>query len=436
MSEVRNDVEELKLLDIKDLQPFQGKLKDLSKANYAKLRKQIETLGFSEPIAVWRDKDKNYILNGHQRLRTLQVMAGEGVTVPKIPAVFVRAKDKKEAKRKVLALTSQYGEMTGDGLVEFMTDAGIEWPDVKDNFRFPEIDFKRFESEFFTDLVVEDEVPEPPKVAITKPGDLWELGEHRLLCGDCTRPGDVEKVMDGKLAGVMNTDPPYGIGYVENAKSKGQATGFESIENDQVDGPALQLFLENTIRAAVPCLTENAAFYLWHPMLTQGTFFAAAAAADILIHRQIIWCKPSLVFGRGDYHWQHELCFYGWRKGHRPVFYGTRNQTTIWKVGRENAGGHPTQKPVELFAIPMRNHLKEEEIAFEPFAGSGSQLVAAEQLNRKCYAIEIEPKYCDVIISRWEQLTGGKAKRASGQLGNVERGEASRKRLESKGIHV
>jgi site-specific DNA-methyltransferase (adenine-specific) len=257
-----------------------------------------------------------------------------------------------------------------------------------------------------------DDVPEPPADTISKRGDLWLLGDHRLLCGDSTSAEDVARLMNGERAGLMNTDPPYGIAYVSNAQSKAQAGGFAEIENDELDGPKLQAFLESAIRTAVPHLSPGCAFYLWHPMLTQGTFFAAAAAAaaaDILIHRQIIWVKPSLVFGRGDYHWRHELCFYGWVKGKRPTFYGERNQTTIWEVGRENDKIHPTQKPVELFAVPMRNHTRPGEVVYEPFSGSGSQIIAAEQLGRRCFAMELEPRYVDVAVARWERFAGKKA---------------------------
>ena len=230
--------------------------------------------------------------------------------------------------------------------------------------------------------------------------------QHRLLCGDSTAAVDVARLMNGETAVLMNTDPPYGIAYVSGAQSKGQASGHHEIQNDDLDGAKLQAFLEATIRTAAPHLAATAAFYLWHPMLTQGTFFAAAAAAaaaDILIHRQIIWCKPSLVFGRGDYHWQHELAFYGWRRGNRPPFYGERNQTTLWLEGREGDGAHPTQKPVGLFARPMLNHTKVDEICYEPFAGSGSQFVAGEQIGRRVFGMEIAPRYVAVIL---ERLTG------------------------------
>jgi DNA modification methylase len=272
-----------------------------------------------------------------------------------------------------------------------------------------------------------DEVPDPPKKAITKSGDLWILGAHRLLCGDSTKAEDVGRLMGKTRAGLMNTDPPYGVALrlEDNHEASNAAKGthktyrhFEKIAGDELSGPKLQAFLEAAIRAALPKLRENAAFYLWHPMLTQGTFFAAAAAAaaDILIHRQIIWAKPHFIFGRGDYHWQHELCFYGWRKGFRPPFYGERNQSTLWVL---NEGGgairkdqkHPTQKPVALFVPPILNHTKRGESVYEPFAGSGTQFIAAEQHGRRCYGMEIDPAYCDVIVERWRQFTGSHPER-------------------------
>ncbi len=232
------------------------------------------------------------------------------------------------------------------------------------------------------------------------------------MCGDATSAADLKLLMGTAHAVLMNTDPPYGIDYVKNGKSKNQSKGFEDIANDNLDGAGLQKFLEDCIKVAVPHLTKNAAFYLWHPMLTQGTFFAAAAAAaDILISRQIIWVKPSMVFGRGDYHWRHELCFYGWRRGHKPPFYGSRNQTTVWEAGRENEKIHPTQKPVLLFETPILNHAKNGEVVYEPFAGSGSQFMAAEKHGRLCYGMELNPLYCDAIIQRWEKATKGKAEK-------------------------
>ncbi len=254
-----------------------------------------------------------------------------------------------------------------------------------------------------------DDVPDPPAEPRTRRGDLYLLGNHRLLCGDSTSPEDVARVMDGDKAALMNTDPPYGIDYVRLRDATGR---WETIENDDLtDGAKLQAFLEAMIRAAVPHLNDNAAFYLWHPMLTQGTFFAAAAAAAILIHRQIIWVKPSMILTpSGWYHWKHELCFFGWRRGHKPPWFGPMNQTSVWELGRD--GGkpvHPTQKPVALFEIPMQNHVPVGGVCFEPFSGSGSQIIAGERLGRSVRAIELSPGYVDAAVARWEAFTGRKA---------------------------
>ena len=274
-------------------------------------------------------------------------------------------------------------------------------------------------------LTAEDEVPPVPVEAISKLGDLWILDEHRLLCGDSTKARDVQKLMNGEKAVLFATDPPYGVGLrlEDNHEATNAAKGvtksyrhFEAIMGDDLDGDKLQTFLEAVFHAALPVLTANAAWYLWHAQLSQGFFAAAAAAAaaNLLIHRQIIWVKPHFVFGRGDYHWQHELCFYGWVKGHRAKFYGERNQSTIWALDEGGGSirkdqGHPSQKPVELFVRPIRNHTKAGEVCFEPFAGSGSQIIAAQKTARRCFAMEIEPRYVDVCVERWQNATGKKA---------------------------
>jgi DNA modification methylase len=259
--------------------------------------------------------------------------------------------------------------------------------------------------------VVEDE---PPAVSeekpVTKTGDLWTLGNHRLLCGDSTRKEDVERVMGGEKAVLMATDPPYGCN-VGNSGFTSQRDNIDAIDADEFEGREMQDFLELVFSAVVPSLTDNCAWYLWHAHLLQGYFAAAAAAAaaGVIIHRQIIWKKDMFIFGRGDYHQRHEPCFYGWRKGNRPEFYGERNQDTVWEVDRKvkrSEVGHPTAKPIELFAIPMRNHMVAGEVCCDPFLGSGSQLIAADQLDRICYGIEIAPKYCDVIIKRYINHVG------------------------------
>jgi DNA modification methylase len=271
-----------------------------------------------------------------------------------------------------------------------------------------------------------DAVPPVPKKPISKTGDLWTLGEHRILCGDSTKPEDVARVMGKGRAMLMATDPPYGIDYSGGKDGKGvrpkgisgKTGGWPNVANDIDDGPKLQAFLESAFRAAVgKALAPNAAWYLWHAHLTQGFFAAAAAAAAaVKIHRQIIWVKPVLMFGRGDYHWKHELCFYGWVETHRPPFYGKRNQTTVWEISNETNPKdrkHPTQKPAALWDAPIRNHTKPGEFLYEPFSGSGTQIIAAEKTSRRCRAIEIEPRYVDVAVERWQTFAHGKATRQS-----------------------
>jgi DNA modification methylase len=272
-----------------------------------------------------------------------------------------------------------------------------------------------------------DEAPEPPADPITRPGDLWVLGNHRLLCGDATSKSDVDVVcFGGEKALLMATDPPYGVAY-NNAERPNPGVAKPRVAkprvaNDElVDGPAMQAFSEAMLSAALPHMDKRAAFYFWHPMLTQGTYVAAAAAAaGILIHRQIIWVKAGMLLGRGDYHWRHELCFYGWRKGNRPPFYGPRNQDTVWEltsVGNKERRemNHATPKPVGLWDKPIANHTKFGELIYEPFLGSGTTIIAAEMTGRKCFAMEIDPGYCDVAVARWEKFTGRKAELSDGK---------------------
>lgn len=261
----------------------------------------------------------------------------------------------------------------------------------------------------------EDEVPPVPENPVTRPGDLWLLGPHRVLCGDATDATAVSRVMAGELAGLIATDPPYGVNY-DSAELHEHGVSYARIEGDHRQDEALQSFLEKAFGVALGAIRQNAAWYLWHAMLTQGFFAAAAAAAaaHVILHRQIIWSKPVLVFGRGQYHWKHELCFMGWIKGHQPPDYSEHKDVTVWEIAGVNLKDrrdfkHSTPKPVELFRRPILKHLKPNEICYEPFAGSGPQIIAAEVTGRRCFALELEPRYVDVIIARWQTVTGKSA---------------------------
>jgi DNA modification methylase len=263
-----------------------------------------------------------------------------------------------------------------------------------------------------------DEVPEIDDTpALTKMGDLFTLGRHRVMCGDSTKAEDVARLMRGEKADMVFTDPPYGAnisGMMQETHGDQSAINrtrrWEQIKGDEKEDKDLQAFLESAFRAFASNAKDNAAWYIWHAMLTQGFFSAAAAAAaaDLLLHRQIIWVKPCLILAFGHYHWRHELCFYGWKRGHEPKFYGAKNENTVWDMDYDGKGRmakadrvHVTQKPVNLAAKAIKNSSEDGQLILDGFLGSGTTLIAAEKLGRTCYGMEIDPKYCDVIIKRY-----------------------------------
>lgn len=257
---------------------------------------------------------------------------------------------------------------------------------------------------------------EPPAEPITERGDLWTLGDHRLLCGDATNPNDVARLFAGAAPAMLfETDPPYGVDYTATKQGIfGAQDRWGNIANDDLKDDELAAFLRAVLAAAADFLAPNHAAYVWHPSgeLNQ-VFRTALLQAGYLVHRQIIWRKPNFVLTRsGMYHWIHEPCFYGWRKGHTPPWYGEKNQSTVWDAGRDDGKAvHPTQKPVALFETPMMNHTRQGDVCYEPFSGSGSQIIAGERLGRRVLAIDISPRWCDAAVARWEAFTGRKAHR-------------------------
>ena len=397
--------EQIEMLPVESLMPYARNARTHSPGQISAVARSIERFGFTNPILI--DQDGG-IVAGHGR-----ALAARQLGMAVVPCLRVGWLTEAEKRAYVLA-DNKLAELAGWDDDLLASELGALQADDFD------LSLTGFAQDELDDLLIEktegktdpDATPPVRAEAVTRMGDVWVLGRHRIMAGDSTDGGSVALLMQGEKAALMQTDPPYGVAYVQNAQSKQQGKYHADIENDDLDGEKLQAFLEAMIRAAVPSLRSNAAFYLWHPMLTQGTFFAAAAAAaGILVHRQIIWCKPSMVFGRGDYHWQHELCFYGWRQGNRPPFYGSRNQTTLWAVGRETSKDHPTAKPVALWLPPIENHTRAGEVMYEPFSGSGSQIIAAEQTGRRCYAMELSPQYVDVAVLRWQQFTGRRAMR-------------------------
>ncbi|HEV7299819.1 MAG TPA: DNA methyltransferase [Tepidisphaeraceae bacterium] len=255
-----------------------------------------------------------------------------------------------------------------------------------------------------------DDVPPVPAEPVTQPGDLWTLGDHRVLCGDSTVVKDVERLLDGAVPFLMVTDPPYGVSY--NPEWRHQAGLNESsrtgkVQNDdRVDWTdAYRLFPGHVA-------------YVWHAGVHASEVSANLQAAGFGVRAQIIWRKPRFVIGRGAYHWGHEPCWYAVREGGSAKWCGDRSQSTVWDIAQRDDTGdtvHGTQKPVECMARPVRNHGGKEDAVYDPFLGSGTTVMAAEQLGRRCCGMEISPGYVDVIVQRWEAFTGKRASRVDGK---------------------
>ena len=246
-----------------------------------------------------------------------------------------------------------------------------------------------------------------------KRGELWAMGEHRLLVDDSTKAENVKRLMQGEKASLMATDPPYGDSWIQKAKDM-QAHGYGhshavlhgSIKSDDLNATDLKAFLITFLEAAKLAGDPPMPFYVWHGA-KRIVFEQALIETGYFVHQPVIWVKPGFVIGRLHYHPRCEWALHGWRQGNgKCPFYGERNQSDIWEVARENDKIHPTQKPLELFNIPILNHTNEGEICYEPFAGSGTQIISAERLRRRCYACELDEKYATVILNRWEAETG------------------------------
>jgi DNA modification methylase len=253
-------------------------------------------------------------------------------------------------------------------------------------------------------LEVEDDTPaEPPAVAVSRPGDLWVLGNHRLLCGDSTVPAQVARLLGGATPFLMVTDPPYGVSYDPEWREECGLSDSDHLgkvrNDDRVDWTDAYRLFPGTVA------------YVWHAGKFAADLVVNLRAADFEVRAQIIWRKPSLVISRGHYHWQHEPCWYAVRSGQSSKWCGDRSQSTVWDISNKIADHteHSTQKPVECMARPIRNHGSLRDDVYDPFLGSGTTLIACEHLGRRCFGLELDPRYCDVIVARWEKASGKQA---------------------------
>jgi len=299
--------------------------------------------------------------------------------------------------------TAELAEWDGEMVAGLLEDLAGEYSPADLGFTDDELDGLLADE---PGEVVEDEVPEPPTDPITKPGDLWTLGDHRVLCGDSTSEADVALLTEGALADCLLTDPPYGVSYTGGTSDK------LTIVNDDLSEDGLAGLCTAAFGLAEKHTREGAYWYATVPPGPLHLVFLSDWKQRGVLRQVLVWKKDSLVLGHSEYHYQHEPILFGWKPGGSRHKNKDRTRTTVWEVDRPKASReHPTMKPVALWTRAMADGSRTGERVYDPFLGSGTTLIAAEQLGRVGYGLEIDPAYCDVIVERWQNLTGGKATR-------------------------
>ena len=360
-------------------------------AEYEKIKNSISEFGYCEPVIVNSDMT---IIGGHQRVTVLQDL---GYT--EIDCVVIEI-DKTKEKALNIALNKITGEWNKELLADLIKDlqdsdfdigfTGFEPPEIEQLFNSVH-DKKITEDDFDVDKELEN-----PNVA--RQVDIWCLGPHRVICGDSTLPETYERLMDGKKANMVLTDPPYNVNVEETAGK---------IKNDNMDSESFYKFLFAAFVNMEQSMEADASIYVFHADTEGLNFRKAFVDAGFYLSGCCIWKKNSLVIGRSPYQWQHEPCLFGWKKGGKHNWYSDRKQTTIWEYDRPKASkDHPTMKPVALMAYPIQNSCMSNCIVLDPFLGSGSTLIACEQTNRICYGIELDEKFVDVIVRRFIEQSG------------------------------
>jgi DNA modification methylase len=402
---MKQQIEQIKTTD---LVPYARNAKKHDEAQVAKIARSIREFGFNNPVLIDAD---NGIIAGHGR-----VMAAQKLGLESVPCLRLSHLSETQKRAYILA-DNRLAELGGGWDAEMLK---LELADLGDldvdldgiGFGADDLqDLELSEEPEASDVDAEPQIDKAEELRAkwgVEPGQLWELGDHRLLCGDSTKKEDVEKALGGASPMLMVTDPPYGVNYdaswrVEAGVNKPWQTRAEGkVENDDKADwtETWELF-------------NGPVAYVWHGGLHAKVVAESLQTSGFAIRSQIIWAKPSLVMGRGHYHWQHEPCWYAVRKNETGIWNGDRKQATVWDIANmhrtqgsvdDGKTFHSTQKPVECMARPIRNH--DSEFVYEPFSGSGTTIIACEQLGRKCRAIEISPAYVAVALQRWADATG------------------------------
>lgn len=380
---------------VADLIPYALNSREHSDEQVAQIAASIRAFGFTNPVLI---DEANNLIAGHGR-----VMAARKLGMTEVPAIVVTGMD--ERKRRALIIADNKLALNAswdmEALLVEVRDLGGEFGEL---MGFSDDELATMMAEETEGLTDDDAVPEVPAVPVTVEGDVWVLGRHRLMCGDSTSIDHLQRLCDGQLVDMWLTDPPYNVAYEGGTKEK------LTIQNDSMGDDQFRQFLRDAYVAADAVMKAGAVFYIWHADSEGYNFRGAAKDAGWTVRQCLIWKKSSLVLGRQDYQWMHEPCLYGWKDGAAHLWAADRKQTTILQFDKPSRNGeHPTMKPVELFEYQMLNNSKGSDLVLDSFAGSGTTAIACEKHGRNARLMELDPKYCDVIIKRWQDFTGQEA---------------------------
>lgn len=383
---------EMQLISTEKLIPYVNNARTHSAEQINKLRSSLREFGFINPVII--DRDFN-VIAGHGRIE-----AAKAEGIPEVPCVFADYLTEAQKKAYILAdnrmaLDAGWDEELLRAEIEALQaesfDVGLTGFDESEIADLFETDSEVKDDDFDVDA----ELEKPP---VTKSGDLWLLGNHRLVCGDSTSEETYTLLMDGKKANLVVTDPPYNVNY-EGSAGK--------IKNDNMENGKFYQFLLDAFTCMEKVMENDASIYVFHADTEGLNFRKAFADAGFYLSGTCIWKKQSLVLGRSPYQWQHEPVLFGWKKKGRHQWYTGRKESTIWEFDKPKKNGdHPTMKPVPLVAYPIKNSSMSNCIVLDPFGGSGSTLIACEQTDRVCHTIELDEKFCDVIVKRFIEQAG------------------------------
>ena len=383
---------EMQLVPIEKLVPYVNNARTHSPEQINKLRSSLREFGFINPVIIDRDYG---VIAGHGR-----ILAAKEENIKEVPCVF--ADHLTEAQKKAYIIADNRMAMDA-GWDEELLRVEIEALQAEAfDLALTGFDEKELAALFDDGSDVEDDDfdvdAELEKPTITHAGDAWTLGRHRLVCGDSTKPETYEVLMQGQKANLVVTDPPYNVNY-EGTAGK--------IKNDNMASEKFYEFLFDAFSCMEKVMADDASIYVFHADTEGLNFRRAFADAGFYLSGCCIWMKPSLVLGRSPYQWRHEPCLYGWKKNGKHQWYSDRKQTTIWEFEKtKKHTDHPTMKPIPLLAYPIRNSSISNTLILDPFGGSGSTLIACEQTDRSCATIELDEKYCDVIVKRYIEQVG------------------------------